>query len=70
MNGESIMYRNGGHLYRFDSRKNYLQEVFGIKEYDFLKKMVYGKDEKRRVDNGEGRRGSRKRFDPAGAGIY
>ncbi len=43
MNGESIMYRNGGHLYRFDSRKNYLQEVFDIKGYDFLKKWFMEK---------------------------
>ncbi len=43
MTGESIMYRNGGYLYRFDSRKDYLQDVFGIKGYDALKKWFMDK---------------------------
>lgn len=38
MNGESIMYRNGGHIYRFSSRKTYLQEVLDINGYELLKK--------------------------------
>ncbi len=43
MNGESIMYRNGGYLYRFDSRKNYLQEIFDTKGYELLKKWFMDK---------------------------
>ncbi len=43
MTGESIMYRNGGYVYHFDSRKNYLQDVFEIKGYDFLKKWFMEK---------------------------
>ena len=43
MNGESIMYRGGGYLYRFDSRKSYLQEVTGIKGYEGLKKWFMDK---------------------------
>lgn len=43
MNGESIMYRNGGYLYRFDSRKSYLQEVTDIKGYEGLKKWFMEK---------------------------
>ncbi|MEY8522093.1 helix-turn-helix domain-containing protein [Lachnospiraceae bacterium 38-10] len=43
MNGESIMYRGGGHLYRFSSRKTYLQEVTEIQGYDLLKKWFMDK---------------------------
>ncbi len=43
INGESIMYRGGGHLYRFNSRKTYLQEVHDIKGYDLLKKWFMDK---------------------------
>lgn len=43
LNGESIMYRGGGHLYRFSSRKTYLQEVHDIKGYDLLKKWFMDK---------------------------
>lgn len=43
MNGESIMYRNGGHIYRFNSRKTYLQEVLDINGYELLKKWFMDK---------------------------
>ena len=43
MNGESVMYRNGGHLYRFDSRKDYLREVLEMKGYELLKKWFMDK---------------------------
>lgn len=43
LNGESIMYRGGGRLYRFNSRKTYLQEVFDITGYDVLKKWLMEK---------------------------
>lgn len=43
INAESIMYRNGGHVYRFDSRKNYLQDVFFMKGYEALKKWFMEK---------------------------
>lgn len=43
LNGESVMYRNSGHLYRFSSRKTYLQEVLDINGYDLLKKWFMDK---------------------------
>ncbi len=43
MNAESIMYRNGGHIYHFDSRKDYLPEVFYMKSYEGLKKWFMDK---------------------------
>ena len=43
LNGESIMYHGGGHLYRFNSRKTYLQEVHDIRGYDLLKKWFMDK---------------------------
>lgn len=43
MNAESIMYRNGGGVYRFDSRKDYLQEVFYMQGYETLKKWYMDK---------------------------
>lgn len=43
MQGESIMLRSGGQTYRFDSRKNYLQEVVSIQGYEALKKWFMDK---------------------------
>lgn len=40
---ETVMYRNGGGLYRFNSRKDYLQEVLEIKGYELLKKWYMDK---------------------------
>ena len=37
LRAESDMYKSGGHLYAFDSRKNYLSEVMGVDGLDGLK---------------------------------
>ncbi len=43
LRAEFIMYHSGGHIYRFDSRKDYLQDVFYLKGYDVLKKWFMDK---------------------------
>lgn len=43
ISGETVMYRSGGYMYRFSSRKTYLQEVLDIKGYDHLKKWFMDK---------------------------
>ncbi len=43
LRAESIMYRNGGLVYRFDSRKDYLPEVFYSKDFEALKKWFMDK---------------------------
>lgn len=43
LRAESDMYRSGGHVYTFDSRKDYLSAIFNINQYEELKQWFMDK---------------------------